>query len=163
VPAEEGVDDGADEVAVGVVGFLEGLTEVEEDIELVLEGVEAFFGGGGVEEHGGDGLQKLVAVDHFLVLQQEVDADIDDVEVDQFGEDLPAVPDIQQYLKHHIQALHIPHGQGLRDKIDEFLIESSVAEEHFPSIGILADEEEQFDHMQHQFFVEQQNLNVTVD
>jgi hypothetical protein len=102
--AQQSVDDGSDEVAIGVVCYFEGLTQIVENIDLILEGIKALFCSSGIEEHGGNELQNLVVRHNFFDLQQGVDEDIDNVEIYELDEDLSIVPDVEQDFQHHFQA-----------------------------------------------------------
>lgn len=84
LPSQQSVYDCTNQIPIAIVGLAEGLAETEEDVDLGLEGVESFLEGSGVEEEGNDRLEEIIVGADGFIFQQDIDADVDDVEVDQF-------------------------------------------------------------------------------
>lgn len=159
---QQRINNGPDKIAIAIIRSLVGFTQTIEDIDLDLERVQAFFMSCGVEKKGRNRLKELIIVFDMRILEESVNANVDNVEVYQLQEYLFAVVDVLKNLQNHPHAGIVSHLYHLCYQVDYLFIKPPVSEKHLAPIEVLADVQKEFQDVQHKFLVEEQGLDVSI-
>lgn len=72
------------------------------------------------------------------------------------------MPDILQDLQYYCQTFILLLTQDLRNEVDDLLVKPPISEKHLTAIHILTDVKEESQHVDHELFIEQQGLYISI-